>query len=196
MTVTANDDYLWFWSISRHLMFSFLRPSVALPVLLIALMPATGLLAAQLPGGTGSFVEPHGNWTVVCRGQNGLVGCVLSQVQADPETGRPMLSAEFRPLPQGGLDGALLLPFGMALAKGVMLSAAGWAQPLRFPYSTCLPGGCLVPIRLDTQTVTALDAAKTLTVTTVQLSTADEVPMRVSLEGFSAALARATELSK
>lgn len=162
----------------------------------IAVLSATLLSAAQLPGGAGAFVEPHGDWTVACRGQNGLVGCVLNQVQADPQTGRPMLSAEFRPLPQGGVDGALLLPFGMALAKGVTLSATGWPQPLRFAYSTCLPGGCIVPVRLDKATVTALNGAKTVTVTTVQLSTAEDVPMRVSLEGFSTALTRAAELSK
>ncbi|MCY1665489.1 invasion associated locus B family protein [Rhizobium sp. SL86] len=174
---------------------------VSLPVLLLAaisasLVPASFVPAAQLPGGKGSLVEPHGDWAVVCRGQNGLVGCVLSQVQADPVTGRPMLSAEFRPLPQGRLEGALLLPFGMALAAGVVLSADGLPQPLRFAYSTCLPGGCVVPIRLDTPAVSVLQAVQTFSLTTVQLSTGEEVPMRVSLSGFSAALQRATELSK
>lgn len=162
----------------------------------IVALHVTAVPAAQLPGGAGSFIEPHGDWTVACRGQNGLVGCVVSQVQADPQTGKPMLSAEFRALPQGVVEGALLLPFGMALAKGVTLVAEGWPKPLRFSYSTCLPGGCIVPVRLDTPTAAALDGGKSLTVTAVQLSTADEVPMRVSLDGFSAALARAAELSK
>ena len=169
---------------------------VSLSVMSFALLSATVLPAAQLPGGKGSFVEPHGAWTVACRGQNGLVGCVLNQIQADPATGRPMLSAEFRPLAKGGVEGALLLPFGMALARGVQLTAEGLPQPLRFAYSTCLPGGCIVPMRLDGAAVSVLQGAQAFSVTTVQLSTGDEVPMRVSLEGFSAALARAAELSK
>lgn len=167
---------------------------------LVAPLSCHRLSAAQLPGGTGSFFEPHGQWTVACRGQNGVVGCVLSQVQTDPQSGKPMLSAELRPLHLGEVEGALLLPFGLALAKGVQITGTGLSQPLTFAFSTCLPGGCIVPLRLSREVVTALtDAAETpaaiLTVKAETLSFREPVSMRIPLAGLSAALARAAELS-
>ncbi len=152
--------------------------------------------AAQLPGGTGSFVEPHGDWTVACRGQNGLVGCVASQMKANPQTGKPMLSVELRASGKGELEGALLLPFGMALSAGVRLMSDGFPAPLSFSYSTCLPGGCIVPVRFEKAEVGLLRQAAQLRITSIQLSSGEEVAMPISLNGFAAALDRAAELAK
>ncbi|MBT9370505.1 invasion associated locus B family protein [Rhizobium sp. CSW-27] len=151
--------------------------------------------AAQLPGGVGSLVETFEDWIVACRAQNGVVGCVLRQEQSDSATGRPMLAAELRPRAGGRIDGALLLPFGLKLADGAGLSTSDAAPVQRFAFSTCVPDGCIVPVRFDQALVNAMKEAPALKIEALTLASGEALPMRLSLKGFSEALARATQLA-
>ncbi|MGN7295104.1 invasion associated locus B family protein [Rhizobium sp. SAFR-030] len=163
---------------------------VCLPLLSV---PPVG--AAQLPGGVGELLETYGDWTVGCRAQNAVVGCVVSQVQSDPKSRRPRLSVEFATSTGGRIEGALLLPFGLALANGVAISLDDAGNAQSFPFSTCLPGGCLVPIRFDAAMTEALKKGTLLHISAVMLSTGATVPMRVSLKGLPEAMQRASELA-
>jgi invasion protein IalB len=174
----------------RFLLASF--PAFAVSWALLFIQPAE---AAQLPGGVGELLETYGDWTVGCRAQNAAVGCVVSQVQSDPKSRRPRLSVEFATAPGGRIEGALLLPFGLALANGVAISRDDAGNPQSFPFSTCLPGGCLVPVRFDATMTEALKSGTLLHVTAIVLSTGEAVAMRVSLKGLPEALRRASELA-
>ncbi|SIQ71592.1 Invasion protein IalB, involved in pathogenesis [Rhizobium sp. RU35A] len=168
--------------------------SLVLTLGLVSSLTVERVMAAQLPGGVGSLVETFEDWVVACRAQNGVVGCVLRQEQSDGTTGRAMLAAEL--MPRGGrIDGALLLPFGLKLADGAGLSLGDAGPVQRFPFSTCVPDGCIVPIRLDPALVSAMKTVPVLKIQALTLATGEALPMRLSLKGFSAALARAAQLA-
>lgn len=175
----------------------------------IRLISALGLVmtaatAAQaenggLPGGASSLTETHGDWTVSCRiqpqgeGQQAIRLCSLSQQQADAK-GQRTLAVELQPTSDGA-SGALVLPFGLQLSDGVVLQIdeAKGGKPL--PFSTCLPGGCLVPVAFDASRVDALAKGKALTIL-AKATNANEVKLAVSLTGFANALGRTKELLK
>lgn len=154
--------------------------------------------ASSLPGGASSLSETHGDWAVQCRliqvkDEASKPVCSLSQQQQDNKGSR-VLAVELQPTADGA-SGALVLPFGLQLSKGVALqideAKAGAAQP----FSTCLPAGCLVPLNFGDAQLKALNSGKTLNLITEALA-GDEVKLSVSLTGFSAALNRVKELLK
>lgn len=154
--------------------------------------------ASPLPGGASSLSETHGDWAVQCRLQAikdeaPKPLCSLSQQQQDNKGSR-VLAVELQPTADGA-TGALVLPFGLQLSKGVSLqideAKAGAAQP----FSTCLPAGCIVPLNFGDAQLKALNSGKALNLIAEAVS-GDEVKLSVSLEGFSAALNRVKELLK
>lgn len=173
---------------------SALRSCLPLAVMLVLAAPCAAP-AAELPGGVGSLMENFGDWVVACRAQNGVSGCVVRQVQTKGDKGQQMLTAELRNLSGGKVDGALLVPFGLALARGVTVKVDEGAGEARFDFSTCLPGGCLVPVKFDAATVTAMTSGTSLRLSATALATGETVAMRISLKGLSAALSRAAELA-
>jgi invasion protein IalB len=149
-----------------------------------------------LPGGATSLREGHADWTVSCNvtTQNGAAGkaCSLSQEQADGQSRQRVLAVEFRP--NGDLlQGTLVLPFGLALDQGVTLQIDDGAvlPPLRF--RTCLPGGCIVDLSFDSETVAVLRKGTSLKVKVVA-DGGKETNLALSLKGFPSALDRTTAL--
>ncbi|MDO1585245.1 invasion associated locus B family protein [Rhizobium oryzicola] len=155
--------------------------------------PAAG---ASLPGGASTLLETYDDWAVACRAQSSVVGCVLRQVQSNEQTGEQMLAAELRNLPEGRMDGALLLPFGLALAKGVSLKVDDTPALPVVSFSTCMPGGCVAPVKFDAPTVTKLKSGSALNVSATLLASGEVIPMKLSMKGLSKAIARAAELMK
>ncbi|WP_246684919.1 invasion associated locus B family protein [Mesorhizobium sp. B2-7-1] len=149
-----------------------------------------------LPGGATSLREGHGDWTVACNAttQSGAAGkaCSLSQEQADGQSRQRILAVELRP--NGDvLQGTLVLPFGLALDQGVTLQIDDGVvvPPLRF--RTCLPGGCIVDLSFDIETVAALRKGTSLKVKVVA-DGGKETNLALSLKGFPSALDRTTAL--
>ncbi|WP_069093614.1 invasion associated locus B family protein [Methyloligella halotolerans] len=71
----------------------------------------------SLPGGASSLTETHEDWTVGCSVQAEGKRCVFSQALGNKQTGQRLLSMELRP--EGdGIEGVILAPFGLRLAKG------------------------------------------------------------------------------
>lgn len=154
--------------------------------------------ASPLPGGASSLSETHGDWAVQCRLQPVKDEapkplCSLSQQQQDNKGSR-VLAVELQPTADGA-SGALVMPFGLQLSKGVSLqideAKAGAAQA----FSTCLPAGCIVPLNFGEAQLKALNSGKALNLV-AEAVTGGEVKLSVSLEGFSAALNRVKELLK
>ena len=148
-----------------------------------------------LPGGATSVQETHADWRVVCAQQNGKKVCALSQQQTDNNTRQLMLAIELASPVANKAEGTLILPFGLALDRGLTLQIddGATAQALRF--RTCLPVGCLVALTFDSATVALLKKGSVLTVK----ATADggqEADFKISLKGFGSALDRTSALAQ
>jgi invasion protein IalB len=149
-------------------------------------------VAAALPGGATTLQETHGDWQVVCIAQPLKPACGMTQEQVDQQNRQWVLAAELRPVGDA-IEGILLLPFGLALAQGVALQIDDLSPGQSQPFRTCLPGGCVVPVRFDAQTATALRAGATLKIAVV-LDNEQPTQFSLSLKGFSSALDRTAAL--
>jgi invasion protein IalB len=171
-------------------------PVAALLMLAGLAQPAVAQEAqtAALPGGATTLNESHGDWTVSCAvGNQGKI-CVLAQQQTAGQANQRLLAVELRPRDQN-VEGTLVLPFGLALDKGVTLQVddgPAWT-PLRI--RTCLPGGCLVDLVFDAKTLPLLRKGTTLKIKAVADGGKD-TQLAVSLKGFPSALDRTIALAK
>jgi invasion protein IalB len=156
-----------------------------------------GTTAAQgLPGGATTLNETHGDWTVTCTTPEGTVRCAVSQVQINRQNRQRVLSVELTATNGGAAaSGTLVMPFGLALDQGAVLSIddSEFLPPLRF--STCLSAGCVVPMTFNADAVTAMRAGTALEVKAAANGSGQEVNFSISLSGFTSALARAAELT-
>ncbi|WP_318012971.1 invasion associated locus B family protein [Mesorhizobium sp. BR-1-1-10] len=116
----------------------------------------------------------------------GLKVCVLSQEQTDSQSHQRVLAMELRPAGEA-VQGTLVLPFGLALDQGVTLQVddGPTLAPLRF--RTCLPGGCIVDLSFDGETLAALRDGKSLKVKVVA-DGGEETVLALSLNGFPSAV--------
>ncbi|OYR20174.1 invasion associated locus B family protein [Brucella thiophenivorans] len=151
--------------------------------------------AAPLPGGASTLQETYDDWTVSCQSQKEATICAIRQDQNSSQTGQRVLTAELRNIAGGKIEGVLLMPFGLDLAKGAALKIDEATGP-NLAFSTCLPQGCLAPVSFDAKQSAALKAGSNLNVTTTALSPSQPVAFKVSLKGFGAALDRIVALTK
>lgn len=164
------------------------------------LATAVAQAASQLPGGASSLRETYEDWTLNCGvvpakdSTPATVACNLSQEQVD-NSKRRVIALGLNPTGDGGVKGNFIMPFGLALAAGVVLQIDNGQPTQPNPFSTCLPAGCLVPITWADATVKALAGGTALKVTA---TTAESQPLSlsVSLKGFGTGYARAVELTK
>ena len=160
----------------------------------LATICGTSSFAAPLPGGASTLQETYQDWTVSCQNQKDNSICMMRQEQSSTQTGQRVLIAELRNV-AGKVEGVLLMPFGLDLAKGAALKIDEAAGP-NLAFSTCLPQGCLAPVNFDAKQVAALKGGNNINVTTTALSPSQPVAFKVSLKGFGAALDRITALTK
>lgn len=162
----------------------------------VLVLGGVGTAAAQgLPGGATSLKETHGDWRVTCIAPEGAVRCVISQTQVN-ENRQRVLNIELEATEDGqAASGTLVLPFGLNLDQGAVLSIdeGEFLPPLRF--STCLPAGCLVPLTFNADAVTAMRAGMALKVKAAANGSGQGVNFSIALSGFPSALARAAALS-
>jgi invasion protein IalB len=153
-------------------------------------------LAAALPNGASSINETYGDWVVDCRLNDGQKLCLLLQIQANTQTRQRIFEIHLNMPKDGKTEGTVLMPFGLKLDSGALLTLddKDLGQSLRF--STCTPQGCLLPVSFTTANIDSMKKAKTLGVASLNLSNGEVVAFKVSLEGFAAAIARVAELGK
>jgi invasion protein IalB len=170
-----------------------------------ALLPASPRFAAgpvataptaQLPNGASSINEGYGNWAIACRIVNGQKQCLLGYGQSDSQTGKPLFAIELQMSRDGKTEGTILMPFGLKLDAGVILTVDGEDLGPALRLATCVPQGCLLPVSFPAITVDAMKKSKTLTVASPNLGSGEVVSFKVSLEGFAAAIARMSELGR
>lgn len=151
---------------------------------------------AQLPNGASSINETYGDWVVDCRLLEGQKQCLLLQVQGNSQTKQRIFEIQLHTSKDGKTEGTVLMPFGLKLDSGALLTLddKDLGQPLRF--STCTPQGCLLPVSFTAANVESLKKAKTLGVASLNLGNGEVVAFKVSLDGFAAAIARVADLGK
>jgi invasion protein IalB len=158
-------------------------------------MAGAGAAAQGLPGGASSLNEKHGDWTVACAMQADAVRCGMTQTQMRGENRQRVLTIELQaPNGDNTANGTLVLPFGLQLDSGVVLSIDEneFLPALRF--STCLPVGCVVPLTFNADAISALRAGGKLAVKAAANESGQEVNLSISLLGFGSALDRITQL--
>ncbi|MEM5472111.1 invasion associated locus B family protein [Hoeflea sp. AS60] len=151
----------------------------------------------SLPGNASSLTEAHGDWTVKCAVVSSSDGaktkrCSLSQQQVAQQTGQRALAIELTTASEGA-SGSLVLPFGLALERGVTYQLDDGPIGATQTFRTCLPVGCVVDVTFDAGTLASFRSGKQLQVT----ATADggqEMIFSISLSGFSSALDRVVAL--
>lgn len=146
---------------------------------------APGMIAT-LPGGASSINDIYGSWTLSCLADAGGAQCAVTQVQIDQQSQQRLLSAEMART-ESGAEGIALLPFGLDLDAGVSVQlGSDAAQEARF--STCVPGGCILPLTLD---AAALSGTDTLTLTaTIHDAGGEALNFAIPLNGLAQALER------
>lgn len=158
---------------------------------------------ASLPGGAANLREAHGDWIVACVLVAQTDGrkqkrCALSQEQFQQQPrqqGRQRtLAIELRP-EGGGVKGTLVLPFGLALDKGIayQLDEGQAGTPQRF--RTCLPVGCLMDVSFDARTIASFKSGKVLKAKAVA-DNGQATAFSIPLSGFAGAYERVVALLK
>lgn len=155
---------------------------------------ASASAAGSLPGGAASLVETHGNWQLNCVDEASSIVCAISQTRIDPDTRQQIIAVEMRVDENSGLAGAMVLPFGLALSKGVVVGIDDQEANAVLGFTTCLPVGCIVPLGFDENTIEALADATELKITATTNDTGDLITLPVSLEGFTGAFVRMQDI--
>ena len=158
-----------------------------LPASLTALVAACALGASGLAAAAAPTAEPtrqvHGDWEVVCAAQEGGQHCALVQQQTADQGRQRVLAVELAPR-GAGLEGTVLLPFGLDLAAGLRLQVDEGAKGAPMAFRTCIPSGCIVPLNVDASLDRQLRSAGLLKLHAVTADGARAVEFRVSLRGY------------
>ena len=161
----------------------------------IAIGGAAVASAKDTGNGPSSLTETYEDWRVVCTQQNETRQCAFSQQQRQ-QNGRTVLAIELVPAKNGTLSGTLLLPFGLALDKGVALALDDAPPAAALPFKTCLPSGCIAPLTLSAATAKSYRTGTAIKLTMAASDTGKPVTLSISLKGFGPALDRTIALSK
>lgn len=149
-----------------------------------------------LPHGADALKETYGDWGVECRIVQLTKRCSLGQFQYNEEQHTLMFSIEIFPPEDGDYAVAITMPFGLNLADGIRLKLDEQSIEQRGSFGTCLPTGCLVPVKLTSSSIEAMKTAKALMVIATAFSGGQHPSFRVSLKGFSAAIERLEDLQQ
>jgi invasion protein IalB len=165
-------------------------------LIVTALMPLTASAQSPsgLPGGATSLRETYDDWIVACGVQQSRKTCAMQQ-ELRQQNGQRVLAVELRPS-AAGVEGTMLLPFGLALAKGAIIQIDDGAASAPFQITTCLPTGCVAPITFDAKVLASLRKGTALKIKVSPDGGGADMQWPVSLKGFGTALDRAAALLK
>lgn len=157
--------------------------------------PTTAPPTERLPGGSTALRETFDDWLVNCAAVEGKRRCVIAQQQHSQQTRQLVLAVELAPAADGRLQGTLVLPFGLALAEGASLQVDDQTPGAPLPFRTCLPVGCIVDLMFDDAEQSMLKSGTALKIA-AKADGGEDVPLSISLKGFTAALDRLREILK
>lgn len=151
---------------------------------------AQALAQSAVPESPAAAANPQ-PWTISCAGQGasgGLV-CSMSQGLIAKNTGQRVLGVTIARDPASGAYSARLsLPHGLLLPEGVQIWIDEGARA-RHPITTADQHGSYAAVPLDQAMIAAMKKGTILNVS-VKSASGDEVIFQLSLNGFTAALAK------
>ncbi|WP_144409587.1 invasion associated locus B family protein [Martelella endophytica] len=159
----------------------------------LSLAPMSAALA-ELPEGASSINEDYQDWRVACVSVDNNDRCSMLHNQVAKDSGQRVLSIELTAPTADGLQGIVLMPFGLALANGVTLNIDTATDGPKFGFSTCLPQGCIAPIRFDAAMIDKLKNGGALNITATVVDSGEPINITASLKGFTAAYNRLNAL--
>jgi invasion protein IalB len=170
--------------------------ALAPPLVTTSALQQTSAPAQTLPGGASQVQETHGDWRVMCAQQDNTKACVFSQQIADKGSRQLVLGVELKATTEDTAEGNLVMPFGLAVDKPVMLQIDDAGARITARFKTCVPIGCLVTLSLDKSAIDALKKGTALNVKATVSDTGQEAAFKLSLRGFGSAFDRAKMLSR
>lgn len=154
---------------------------------IVVAVVALGTTAAVAQGaGPSALTETYQDWQVACSGQDQARRCAFSQTLRQ-QNGQRVLALELTPAKDGSLSGTLLLPFGLALDKGVTTALDEAAPGAPMAFKTCLPSGCVVPVTIAAAGVKGYRSAAKIKLNAIASDTGKMMSFSLSLNGFSPA---------
>ncbi|WP_235694391.1 invasion associated locus B family protein [Brucella intermedia] len=177
---------------NKHIIRTITQVAISVAVLSMVTRVALAEQGA-LPGGASSLQETYQDWSVGCRLANGAKKCLISQTQN--QNGQRLLALELQSGKDQNAEGILLLPFGLKLGSGVILTVDDKPGMAPLQFSTCLPTGCLVPLTFDAKTLAGLRAGKAIKIATQRVD-GPAMTFSVSLNGFATGFDRVAALGK
>ena len=140
-----------------------------------------------------AFSETYGDWVVRCSGDGEERRCAMEQrfFWRDEESGqnRPLLTVTLTPRARGGMEAAVLAPFGLLFEHGLRLSADQHEGTV-LAFHTCLPDGCVARGLLDPDVVWSFRAGAVLHLEADPAAGGDPFHLKGSLGGFDDARER------
>lgn len=149
--------------------------------------------SVSFSGGASTVQETFQDWTVSCGVQEGKKICSVSQQQVQ-NNGQRVMAIEVIPSASDSKIN-LVLPFGLRLADGISYRIDN-GKEARAEFNTCYPGGCVANLPLSNELVSGLKSGQNLILTGKAFDGGQDVPLTVSLKGFSAGLDRAVSLQQ
>jgi invasion protein IalB len=171
-----------------------IAPGIAAAVLMASAAGAA-LPAMAATGATPPLHERFGDWEVACAKAGTSTRCAALQRQGTKapsgQSVQRTIAIELAPVTNGAI-GTLLTPFGVDLARGVVLRLDKSGPPL--PFKTCLPTGCVVVLQFGKEAVEALRSRTVLHISFVTAGDGRAIVLPVSLNGLGQALDRSKVL--
>ncbi|TPW34057.1 hypothetical protein E3202_05775 [Oecophyllibacter saccharovorans] len=136
------------------------------------------------------------DWKLACQQQTGpdkTVRCVVSQRLLNQRTHQQIVRISFQPLAHQ-VNGQVMLPFGLALLKGLDLRMNTDPVGQNYPFTTCRANGCIVPLDLDDTQMRNFQQARQVQLS-FQLLNGREITVPISMRGFDEAWKRAQTLT-
>jgi len=181
--------------LSRQAFRTSVGGGVAAALIIAGAAAAQSQSTGALPGGASSVQETYDDWRASCVQQDGAKHCAFSQQQIDNQSRQRILAIELGAPAVDKVEGTLVLPFGLALDRGVVLQVDDGAPGPVLRFRTCLPAGCVVPLSFDAKLVAAARKGTAIKLKAIA-DGGKEVSMSISLKGFGPALDRTTALMK
>lgn len=127
------------------------------------------------------------DWRLTCSARTEKSGgCAIQQTIVQRGSGNPLLELT---VSQKGADEmlAVVTPLGVLVPPGIRF-AVGSGQPRAAAFKTCMQGGCVATLPLDTALTTAMEQNTTGQIVVVT-GEGKQVPLTYSLKGFQDAVA-------
>lgn len=150
---------------------------------------------AAWPEGASALSESYGDWSINCSRENQVSICSVVQAQGSKRENRREFAIELKPPANDRTDGLILMPFGFQIEAGLSFKIDDAVLGKGAPYYTCSSEGCLVPVSLPTLATDTMKTAKNLLILAPKQDATEPTTITVPLNGFGAALARASALS-